>query len=194
MNRHAVPRAMGMSQTVHRATGQDMEHWFRLLDAWGEADHAARARRLQDETDVTPWWCQGIVVAYEQARGMRVAGQTSRGDFQSSVQRTLPAAPGTVWQALMATPWLAPSATWREGASFREADGAVVAVRSVRPGARIRFWRDVPDRRIVEVTLTPSGARTTLRCTESRLASLDERDASRARWRRALDAVEAALG
>ncbi|GAA2099536.1 hypothetical protein [Brevibacterium salitolerans] len=52
-----------------------------------EAIHPVIAERIGN----AGWWAQGATVAYEQQIGRRVAGQSSRGDFQVSATRTLPA-------------------------------------------------------------------------------------------------------
>ena len=84
------------------ATGRTWAEWFVVLDAQGAAGapataggpakpawrHPLIARWLHDECDVDPWWCQGITVGYEQARGLRQPGQRADGTFEVSVSKT----------------------------------------------------------------------------------------------------------
>ena len=62
---------------VREATGKGREEWFALLDDAGAAEwkHQAIATWLVREQHVDPWWSQGVTVAYEQARGIRLPGQ-----------------------------------------------------------------------------------------------------------------------
>lgn len=173
------------SEAVRRATGKGLSAWFERLDGQDATGHAAFVRCLRED-GVSAWWSQSIAVAYEQAQGLRVEGQTGKGDFQASVERTL--------QTVLTTPWLGATAVWKEGVTFPDTEGARVTVRTLRPGSRLRFWRAVPDRRIVEVGLAAHGDRSILRFMESGMASLEERETSKARWRRALDHLEGVLG
>lgn len=86
------------------ATGRTWAHWFAVLDEQGAAGapasagrprgpgwpHPQIARWLHDEHGVDAWWCQGITVGYEQARGMRLPGQRADGTFEVSASKTLP--------------------------------------------------------------------------------------------------------
>jgi len=76
---------------VAAATGRTWVEWFRHLDKWGanRRDHAAIAKYLLTEGALEPWWSQTVAVEYERARGLREVGQTSRGDFEVTIQRTL---------------------------------------------------------------------------------------------------------
>ena len=68
-------------------TGHDLAHWFAILDAFGgiEKGHTASTALLYDNYKVPGWYCQGIVVAYERARGKRVMNQRCDGAFEVSV-------------------------------------------------------------------------------------------------------------
>lgn len=91
-------------ERVRSATGRSHEEWFRLLDAAGATawTHAAIARWLSHEHDVDGWWAQGVTVAYEQARGMRLPGQQSDGTFSASSSRTVASSKSDVYDALLA--------------------------------------------------------------------------------------------
>ncbi|MEV3991113.1 SRPBCC family protein [Streptomyces sp. NPDC049837] len=83
------------------ATGKDWAAWFAVLDAWGAATrtHTEIARHLVEAHGVPGWHAQSITVGYEQERGLREVGQSSGGDWQVSVSRTVNAPPERVTEA-----------------------------------------------------------------------------------------------
>ncbi|BDZ63568.1 hypothetical protein [Agromyces mangrovi Wang et al. 2018] len=86
-----MQQAMG-GEALEAATGRDWDGWFAVLDAAGAASwtHPATVKWLVAEHGVDPWWTQGIVVGYQQARGIRQPGQRQDGTFEASVSKTLP--------------------------------------------------------------------------------------------------------
>lgn len=200
MAAHVPPgESIVSDDAVQKATGRDWDHWFSVLDQAGahKMAHADIARRLQDDHDVTGWWAQSIAVRYEQARGIRKPGQSSRGDWQVSVQKTLPGDRETVWGVLVSTPFLGGPVDWAEGADFVMARrGIEVTVRAVRPPGSLRFWWRPrgAGRSTVEVTLQEAnGGRCALRFSHGGLASEAERETMRAQWRQALDEIRRRL-
>lgn len=173
---------------VRRATGHGRDHWFRALDGSGAADHPARALHLE-RLGVPPWWCQMVTVEYEKARGLRVPGQTSTGDFQASAQRSLPLDAEAAWDALLSAPWLGPGLRprWEEGATFAGPEGERVEVRAVRPGRQLRLWRHLPSgKTTVEVALQAGVRGTAVRISETGIPTAAENEAAKQRWRAAL--------
>jgi hypothetical protein len=75
-------------------TGHGLDHWFAVLDRFGGAGkgHTAMARHLYESHAVEGWYAQGITVAYERARGVRVANQRCDGAFEVSASKTMPGA------------------------------------------------------------------------------------------------------
>ncbi|HYN06570.1 MAG TPA: hypothetical protein VES67_04195 [Vicinamibacterales bacterium] len=73
-------------------TGHGLDHWFEVLDRFGgvEKGHTAAARHLYDTHGVDGWYAQGITVAYERARGVRVVNQRRDGQSEVSVSKVLP--------------------------------------------------------------------------------------------------------
>ena len=82
-------------------TGHGFDHWFAVLDAFGAKakGHTASACHLALEQGVPGWHAQGITVAYERARGLRVMNQAASG-FQVAVSKMVPADMDTVLSAL----------------------------------------------------------------------------------------------
>jgi hypothetical protein len=80
---------------VRAATGKGWSEWLSTLDAAGAA---ARSMDHQQIWDIAMrslpgsagWWGQMVSVGYERARGLREKHQTSVGDFQASISKTLP--------------------------------------------------------------------------------------------------------
>jgi len=76
------------------ATGRTRQQWHELLDAENASSwtHPQIAAWLVETHGVDGWWAQGITVAYEQARGMRMPGQQPDGTFSTSSSKSLPVA------------------------------------------------------------------------------------------------------
>jgi hypothetical protein len=83
-------------------TGHDLTHWFAILDRFGgiEKGHTASTELLYKHHDVPGWYCQGIVVAYERARGKRVMNQKCDGSFEVSVSKVINVTTETLIKAL----------------------------------------------------------------------------------------------
>lgn len=192
------------ARSVQEATGRDWTGWFEVLDAagassWSHRDIAAWLGR-EHGAAVSPWWQQSVTVAYEQARGLRAVGQTSRG-FQVAVQRTLPAAVERVWDLVGSRPevWLGTCEQLAPGEGYQRpvpAEGHG-EVRAVRPGSLVRVtWEQDgwPRAAVVELGLAAAAAgRCTVRVQVTHLPDAGSREAARAEWRAALDRLADAL-
>ena len=196
-------RYSGVSdEAVVSATGRDWDGWMAFLDARGAADkdHREIVALIAGPGDVTSgWWQQSVAVGYEQARGLRVVGQTSGADFQIGVQKTLPVPPEIAWEMLTTGAgrdvWLGhvEKLEFRKGAEYRTDDGRTGEVRSCVPGQRVRLTWSHPDLArpsTLQVTLVPSGDRTSVRFHQERLGNAEERELMREHWRRALDDLQ----
>lgn len=88
-------------ERVRLATGRGRDHWFELLDASGAAEwkHPKIASFLKEQ-GIADWWCQGITVAYEQSRGLRLPGQRPDGTFDANASKTLPTTLTDAWHFL----------------------------------------------------------------------------------------------
>jgi hypothetical protein len=80
------------AKTIEK-TGHDLQYWFAILDGFGgiEKGHTASTAFLYNNYEVSGWYCQGIVVAYERARGKRVMNQRCDGAFEVSVSKVIAA-------------------------------------------------------------------------------------------------------
>lgn len=188
---NAQPGRRGVSDSaVLIRTGQPLAHWFAVLDHFGapKKGHTASARHLEEEHGVGAWYAQGITVAYERARGLRVANQGSDGKFQVSVSRTIPADVPRILRQM------------GEGGWLQGTDTDLVAVHEealARPeGVRINRLGDAALRyrwggRAVEITVTGKGGGRSLAAVQLRgLAGPGEVEEQRAMWTRCLELLK----
>lgn len=90
----AKPKTAGSvgEAAARKATGHGLDHWYAVLDAFspgGRKGHTAAAEHLSKDHGVPMWYCQGLTVAWERARGHRAMNQSCDGDFQVSVSRVV---------------------------------------------------------------------------------------------------------
>ena len=193
-------RPSGMSdEAVARATGCDWNEWLRFLDDLGahELDHKEIVALIAGPGQLSNgWWQQSIAVGYEQARGLRVVGQTSAGGFQIGVQRTLPVPVDMAWDLLTEGPgraiWLGTvdNLEFQKGERYRTSEGVWGEVRSVAAGQRVRLtWHSpmLASPSTLQVYIAPSGEKSSVRFHQERLSSLDERESMRQHWRDVLE-------
>ncbi|MDN3295675.1 hypothetical protein QWM81_16765 [Streptomyces ficellus] len=166
------------------ATGKDWAAWFALLDAWGATSrtHTEIARHLVEAHGVPGWHAQSITVGYEQERGMREVGQSSGGDWQVSVSRTVNAPPEQVTEAF-ADPEV--RRHWLPEGGF--------ALRTHRPGTSLTAdWEGGTSRLSVYVT-PKDGARTQVGLGHTKLPDADAVAAYKDFWKERLAALKTLL-
>ncbi|HVL98922.1 MAG TPA: SRPBCC domain-containing protein [Egibacteraceae bacterium] len=199
------------SGAVRAATGRGWAEWLEELDAAGAGawDHRQIVAHLERQapTVTSGWWRQSIAVAYEQARGKRVVGETADAGFQVGVQRSVGAPAAEVWELITGRPdlWLGAGASieFVEGAHYEVPAGdghprVSGEVRVVKPGNRLRItWQPeawaAPATLQLTLTTAPSG-RTAVSAHLEKLPDAAAREAMRARWRAALERIVAAAG
>jgi hypothetical protein len=174
----------GMTEAaITTGTGAGWDHWFRLLDGWGGAEHSHTdiARFIRDEQGVSGWWAQAVTVGYERARGLRAMHQTKRG-FEVSVSKTVAAPPADVWRA-----FLEPERRRR----WIEA-GALGRRRTTGSIGRSTSFAGPGDRSRIAVAIDPRGEdRATVTVTHQGLADAEDVATRRAAWRDRLDRLAA---
>jgi uncharacterized protein DUF4287 len=199
----AAPRPPSLGAISDRAilkkTGHGLEHWFGVLDAFDPKakGHTDRAQYLYDEHQVPGWHSQGIVVAYERERGIRVANQACDGSFQVSVSRAVPVSVAEVAAAIGKSRrrdgWLAtadPALVRAVNAAFEGPKPRSVKLKDPL-NANVRIpW----DGSIVEIRIAgkPNGS-TTVVADNKNLKQVDQVEQRRAHWKVALDALKAHL-
>jgi activator of HSP90 ATPase len=129
-------------------------------------------------------------------------GRTADSGWQIGVSRTVSYPATELWEFLVSREgveiWLGPCPELprERGATYETASGTVGEIRSFRAGEKIRLtWRpeDWDHDSTMQVTVSPAGAKTTLRFHQEWLAGDDERELQRAYWKDVLDRVVTAL-
>lgn len=187
------------SEAVARATGRNWPEWLELLDKLGAQDknHKEIVALIAGPGELSNgWWQQSVAVGYEQARGLRVVGQTSGVDFQIGVQRTLPLPPDAAWSLIAKGPgrdlWLGRTEglAYRKGEKYRTAEGSWGEIRSAALGQRIRLTWAHPELQqlsTLQIYLAASGDKTSVRFHQERLSGVEERERMRVHWRGVLE-------
>jgi uncharacterized protein YndB with AHSA1/START domain len=188
-------------EAVRRATGRGWEEWIRWLDERGAADrsHQEIVALLREQGGVeSGWWQQMVTVGYERAKGRRVEGQTADTGFQIGVSRTIPLPVDEVWRRLTGPDgvraWLgdAPTLRFEPGEQYCLDDGTTGEVRVAVAGDRLRVTRR-PDgwarAATIQIRLAPKGEKTVVTFHEENLPSADEREARRAHYQAAFEAI-----
>lgn len=176
-------------------TGHGYDHWFSVLDRFGaqRKGHTAAARHLRDDHEVSPWYSQGITVAYERARGLREVNQVCGGTFEVSVSRVLPASVDDVVAALSRK---AKRERWLEDADDHVAEALTAAIASKRirrNGDVATFQFDGPDGRIDLRVTSKDDGRSTLVARTLGMQGKDLIEIARSRWKQSLDSLRSAL-
>ncbi|HEY3470272.1 MAG TPA: SRPBCC domain-containing protein [Amycolatopsis sp.] len=129
-------------------------------------------------------------------------GKTADVGWNIGVSRTLPYPAETVWDFLVSREgvaiWLGPGVELprEKGAEYETANGTVGEIRGYAEGDRVRLtWRpsDWDHDSTVQVRLSGSGAKTTLRFHQEWLSGAEEREEQRAYWQDVTERVVAAL-
>ena len=187
---------------VKEATGRDWKVWMRALDAAGASalNHKQLVAHLAREVE-SSWWQQSIAVAYEQARGKRVVGETADTGFQVGVVRTLPMSAPELWELLtqQAERWLGAGAKLElePGKGFevpkrRGAPGVRGEIRVVKPGQRVRMtWQ--PDGwkkpATLQLTLVPKARGASFHVHMEKLPDAETREEMREHWSKVLGSL-----
>lgn len=188
----------GMSDAaIRRKTGHGLDHWFAVLDAFDPKakSHTDRARHLHTEHGVPDWYCQGVTVAWERAKGLRVTNQSCAGTFQVNVSKAVPASVRDVADAIgdaqRRALWLSsadPALRRAVDAAFSGAKPRAIDMKTPLY-ARLRFpW----DGATVEIRITgkAKGGTTTVVADNSNLPDHALVELRRAQWKAALEALK----
>lgn len=81
---------------IEATSGIPWSEWTAYLDDAGaeKLHHADIAKltyqKMPQDVPNRGWWAQGVAIAYEHERGLRVPGQASDGKYAASVSKTFP--------------------------------------------------------------------------------------------------------
>jgi hypothetical protein len=180
-------------------TGHDLAHWFAILDRFGgiEKGHTASTAMLYEKYEVPGWYCQGIVVAYERARGKRVMNQKCDGSFEVSVSKVFAATTPALVQALSDSKQRKRWSAKADAALVKALETGLKDPKSkgfvMKPNgeARYRFkW----DGMTVQFNLYPKGpGKTSMVASQQKLAGPEAVEPYRALWKAAFAALAQSL-
>jgi hypothetical protein len=180
--------------TAREKTGHGLTHWFDVLDRFGavEKGHTAAARHLHDAHHVPGWYAQGITVAYERARGVRVLNQRGDGAYEVSVSKIVTATTAAVINAFAKSNWR----RWMKAVDADLARALTTALDDtaarrfiVRPDGQGRF-RCKWDGTVVQFYLLPKTVgKLSVVVTNTKLADAAIVEERRTQWRTALTAL-----
>jgi len=190
-----APRGQVSDAKARDKTGHGLDHWFAVLDAVGGVPrgHTALARHLSADHGVPSWYCQGITVAYERARGARAVNQRCDGEYEVSVSKVLVATPRDVARALTEprrrTHWAAGvDAELMKGLARGLAGPSAKGV-VVRPDGQGRFRYTWGGTAVQGMLLPKAGGKVSLVVTHGKLSDAAAVERQRAMWRTALEAL-----
>jgi hypothetical protein len=176
-------------ESSRQKTGHGLDHWFAILDAFGAMDkgHTATAAYLYNEHGVPGWYAQGITLAFERARGLRVPNQTCDGTFQVSVSKTVSSAVAEVVDALKSADR---RALWLQGADRELVNALGAAFKGPKPrevktkGDNYAWLRFRWDKSTVTIYVNgkPNG-RTSVVADNIDLTGTEQVEQRRAQWR-----------
>jgi hypothetical protein len=180
-------------------TGHGLDYWFDVLDRFDAVakGHTAAARHLNTAHHIDGWYAQGITVAYERARGVRVLNQRCDGEYEVSVSKVVAA---DTAGAIKVFSDARRRRRWVEGVDHGLVRALAAAISSptskgfvVRPDGQARF-RYTWDGTTVQFYLVPKpGGKISVVVVNSRLSGIDIVEERREQWRTALKAVAALL-
>ena len=173
-------------EAVRNATGRSWEEWLGLLDKAGAAarslDHQEiYALAMQALPETESWWGQMVSNGYERARGLREKHQTSVGDFQASVAKTLP------------IPLFAAYAAWADQTLRRGwLDAADLDFTRLNAGRNIRArW---PDGSVLDIRFNATGPdKCQIVIDTMKLADAGAVERAKAFWQEQLERLQAYL-
>lgn len=189
------------STSVLKGTGRNWEQWISILDRAEAVDwpHREITMLLKTKYKLSPWWQQGVALAYELHHGKRVEGRNLKGEYSTVATKTLPLSSRKAWSLLTSEEgmraWLRPFSPfpWKPGQSF-EVDGGVFGeIRTLKPGVRARLtWQEAHWEKpsVVQIHVVPrKGEKCMLVIQHERIPSASLKGKLRDQWKRALAAL-----
>lgn len=190
------------TEAVKKATGKNWDEWIQLLDNAGLRDksHKEVVHYLEEGKHIeSGWWRQMVTVGYEYARGSRILGETAEAGFEIGVQKTIPISPTQAWKLLTSPEglkiWMGDTKNFKseKGFQYDTAEGISGEIRSLKAGERIRLTRKIKGEQqssTFQISLIPSGGKTSFRFHHEKLAGEDERERMGNHWREVLEQLE----
>lgn len=194
----SVKGGLSDAKTIEK-TGHDLAHWFGILDRFGgiEKGHTASTTFLYENYHVTGWYCQGIVVAYERARGKRVMNQRCDGAFEVSVSKVIGATTPALVKAFTDAKTRNKWAIDADAGLIKAFEAGLKEAKSkgfiTRPDGQSRF-RFKWDGTTVQFNLYPKGpGKTSIVAQQMKLRDAGEVERYRGLWKTAFTALASAV-
>lgn len=193
------------SLSVHKHTGKNWDQWISILDKANARDwpHREITILLKKQYKLSPWWQQGVAIAYELHHGKRVEGRNLKGEYSTVATKTLPVSSRDAWKMLTSESgmrkWLKPFSpfAWKPGQSF-EVDGGIFGeIRTLKPGVRARLtWQEAHWAKpsVLQIHLVPRrGDKCVLVIQHERIPTASLKGRLREQWKLALSDFSDAL-
>jgi hypothetical protein len=181
-----MPQKRMSDESVKKATGKTWAEWFKILDKAGarRMNHTEMARWIYSNKLKKGWWCQMVVVTYEQARGLRAVNQAA-GGFQVSVSKMLPFSVAALYRA-----WTSPA---QRRAWLKAGAGKDLVITTANKNKNIRAkWID--RRSTLAIDFYKKGAtKTQVVVQQEKLANKAAVEKQRAFWKAALGRLQTKL-
>lgn len=176
-------RAMS-DEAVKRATGKAWTQWFAVLDKEkaSKLPHRAIAELLHYKHKVPGWWCQMVAVEYERARGLRAVHQQT-GGYSVSVSKTVGVALPSLYRMIADEKR---RATWFPKGALK-----------ISSQTKDKYFRGAwgKDGARIEINFyAKSAAKAQIAVQVNKMKRAGDVEKERARWKKALEALQARLG
>lgn len=193
------------SQSVLKCTGKNWDQWIALLNKANAKKwpHREITMLLKKKYKLSPWWQQGVAMAYELHNGQRVEGRNAHGYYSTVATKTFPLKSEAAWNFLTSETgmdaWLNPLSpfTWKVGQGF-EVDGGIFGeIRTLKHGARARLtWQEAhwlkPS--VLQIHVVPrEGDKCMLVLQHEKIPSANLKEKLRNQWKAALSNLRATV-
>lgn len=180
-----MSRARIGDDAIQARTGRNWQQWFSVLDKAGavKMSHKEMANYLYGEKGVPGWWCQMIVVRYEQDRGLRNKYERIDG-YSVSVSKTIEVPVNVLYKR-----WI------NEKLRKQWLKNKLFTVRKTTENKSMRItWNDNDSNNTnIEVNFYRKGkSKTQVVVQHNRLADSKQVEHMRSYWKAALDRLKAA--
>lgn len=169
---------------IEETSGIAWNDWVKLLDEAGaeRLKHSEIAtlsyENMPEHVSNRGWWAQGVAIAYEHQKGLRIPGQSSTGGFSANASKTYAGGKDAAF------------ARWLEVVGGCEEFGDVPVEEEPKTSSteKWRYWRvSLADGTRVSVTVSDKpGGKSTVAVQHSKLESAEDIDRWKPVWKELL--------
>lgn len=184
--------------SVLKGSGKDWSAWITLLDKASAAGwtHQETVAFLRAKHKLNWWWSQGVAYGYQIHKGIRVEGQSLKGDYSVTATKVFHMSKKKLWNVLSSpegiSAWLQPMSDFELiPKSQYEVEGGIYGeVRTMKSPERARLsWKNEEWEKatVVQVQLFGQDEKKSgLAFMHMGLKSVTQREAMRKHWKEAL--------